>query len=264
MSGTLIKLANEQPHLRSSVGGRHCGHCEGMLDSHALAISAAAPGTAFLAMRMGLFRSDDRGATWHDTDIGRYSSPLRYCRDVIVSPHDPRVMYAAPVAGRVQHRGFALPQRRRGADVAAHRPRGEGRIDRDGGCSAPCAIRRASTASTRGGQVIGTEDSGKILDRLSPAGRRARRLRRCLYLSPQCATRAREITESRGEYCVESEAWRDDTAHACGMQRRMHPATGEVPCGRLFSGEARATLPRGNAAAPFCRYQQEEAKCTIS
>jgi hypothetical protein len=43
MSASLIKLA-EQPHLQSSVGGRHCGHCEGMLDSHALAISAAAPG----------------------------------------------------------------------------------------------------------------------------------------------------------------------------------------------------------------------------
>jgi hypothetical protein len=44
---------------------------------------------------MGLFRSDDRGATWYDTDIGRFSSPLKYCRDVIVSPHDPKVMYAA-------------------------------------------------------------------------------------------------------------------------------------------------------------------------
>ena len=76
MSASLIKLA-EQPHLQSSVGGRHCGHCEGMLDSHALAISAAAPGTAFLAVRMGLFRSDDRGATWHDTEIGRYSRRSR-------------------------------------------------------------------------------------------------------------------------------------------------------------------------------------------
>ena len=92
MSASLIKHA-EKPHLKSSVGGRHCGDCEGMLDSHALAISAAAPGTAFLAIRMGLFRSDDRGATWYDTEIGRFS-PLTYCRDVIVSPHDPRVMYA--------------------------------------------------------------------------------------------------------------------------------------------------------------------------
>jgi hypothetical protein len=40
---------------------------------------------------MGLFRSDDRGATWCDTEIGRFS-PLTYCHDV-VSPHDPRVLY---------------------------------------------------------------------------------------------------------------------------------------------------------------------------
>ena len=43
---------------------------------------------------------------------------------------------------------------------------------------------------------------------------------------------------------VESGAWQDETAHACGMQRWMRAATGEVPCGRLFSGEARATLLR--------------------
>jgi len=91
MSGPLIKLA-EQPHLQSNVGGRHCGHCEGMLDSHATAISAAAPDTVFLGLRMGLFRSDDRGVNWYDTEIGRFS-PLTYCHDVIVSPHDARVMF---------------------------------------------------------------------------------------------------------------------------------------------------------------------------
>jgi hypothetical protein len=54
-----------------------------MLDGHALACSAAAPGTVFLANRMGLFRSDDRGAHWHDIEVGRFS------------PHDPDVLYAA-------------------------------------------------------------------------------------------------------------------------------------------------------------------------
>jgi photosystem II stability/assembly factor-like uncharacterized protein len=92
VSASLFELA-QQPHLKSNVGGRHCGDCEGMLDSHALALSPAAPGSAFLALRMGLFRSDDRGDTWQDTEIGRFS-PLTYCRDVLVSPHDPKVMYA--------------------------------------------------------------------------------------------------------------------------------------------------------------------------
>ena len=65
-----------------------------MLDGHALACSAAARGTAFLANRMGLFRSDDRGAHWHDIEVGRFS-PLTYGRDLRVSPHDPNVLYAA-------------------------------------------------------------------------------------------------------------------------------------------------------------------------
>src|SRR6516225_10820394 len=61
---------------------------------HALACSAAAPGTVFLANRMGLFRSDDRGAHWRDIEVGRFS-PLTYGRDLRVSPHDPKGLYAA-------------------------------------------------------------------------------------------------------------------------------------------------------------------------
>jgi photosystem II stability/assembly factor-like uncharacterized protein len=67
---------------------------EGMLDGHALACSAAAPGSVFLANRMGLFRSDDGGAHWSDIDVGRFS-PLTYGRDLRTSPHDPKVMFAA-------------------------------------------------------------------------------------------------------------------------------------------------------------------------
>ncbi len=160
LSGTLIALANEQPHLRSSVGGRHCGHCEGMLDSHALAISAAAPGTAFLALRMGLFRSDDRGATWHDTDIGRYSAPLRYCRDVIVSPHDPRVMYAALSQAAFSTAGSLY----RSDDVARTWRRIDHGVKAESTVMA-VAVHPADPArvycATRGGQILGTEDTGK-------------------------------------------------------------------------------------------------------
>ena len=65
-----------------------------MLDGHALACSAAAPGTVFLANRMGLFRSEDGGSHWQDVDVGRFS-PMTYGRDLRVSPHDPKVLYAA-------------------------------------------------------------------------------------------------------------------------------------------------------------------------
>src|SRR5207249_1978377 len=64
-----------------------------MMDSHALCVSSAWPGTVFLAARMGIFRSTDRGMTWEDMEIRRFS-PLTYARDVRVSPHDARTLYA--------------------------------------------------------------------------------------------------------------------------------------------------------------------------
>ncbi|MBT5107659.1 MAG: hypothetical protein HOM25_03170 [Rhodospirillaceae bacterium] len=155
VSASLIELA-EQPHLQSSIGGRHCGHCEGMLDSHALAISPAAPGAAFLALRMGLFRSDDRGATWYDTNIDRFS-PLTYCRDVIVSPHDPRVMYACLSEAAFSTAGSLY----RSDDIAQTWRRIDHGVAAESTVMAVTA-HPADAASvycvTRGGQVIGTED----------------------------------------------------------------------------------------------------------
>src|SRR5919197_1832719 len=81
----------EEPKYRSRIGSQT--EIEGMLDGHALAVSAAAPGTVFLANRMGLFRSNDRGEHWQDMEINRFA-PLTYGRDIRVSPHDPKVMYA--------------------------------------------------------------------------------------------------------------------------------------------------------------------------
>jgi photosystem II stability/assembly factor-like uncharacterized protein len=81
----------EQPKYGSRIGSQT--EIEAMLDGHALAVSEAAPGSVFLANGMGLFRSDDRGEHWQDIEIGRFS-PLTYGRDIRVSPHDPRVLYA--------------------------------------------------------------------------------------------------------------------------------------------------------------------------
>jgi photosystem II stability/assembly factor-like uncharacterized protein len=157
VSASLMKLA-DKPHLKSSVGGRSCGDCEGMLDTHAIAVSAAAPGTPFLAIRMGLFRSEDRGGSWHDMEIGRFS-PLTYCRDVIVSPHDARVMYAclSPAA-------FS-------SDGSLYRSDDLGQTWRriDHGVKADSTMMAVSVhpsdpgrvyCVSRGGQVFGTEDSG--------------------------------------------------------------------------------------------------------
>lgn len=83
----LIELA-QRPNLKSMI--QSDTDTEGMLDAHALAFSS---GAVFLAVRMGLFRSTDRGAGWEDIEVGRFS-PLTYARDVRVCPQDPRVLYA--------------------------------------------------------------------------------------------------------------------------------------------------------------------------
>jgi photosystem II stability/assembly factor-like uncharacterized protein len=88
-SAGLIELAT-RPHLKSMIGSDT--DIEGMMDGHALCVSAASP-AVFLAVRMGLFRSVDQGATWEDMEIGRFS-PLTYARDVRPSPQDGRVLYA--------------------------------------------------------------------------------------------------------------------------------------------------------------------------
>jgi photosystem II stability/assembly factor-like uncharacterized protein len=155
LSAPLIKLA-EKPHLKSRIGSDL--DFEGMIDSHAFAVSAAAPGSAFLAVRMGVFRTDDRGASWRDAEIGRYS-PLTYCRDIIVSRHDPRVLYAC------------LSVSARGNDGSLYRSEDVGTTWRrfDHGVKARATMMAVAEhprdaarvyCVSRCGQVFGTEDAG--------------------------------------------------------------------------------------------------------
>lgn len=91
MSGSLIELS-KQSHLKSKILSD--SETEGMMDLHALTISPARPGTVWIANRMGLFVSEDRGEHWREFGIRRFSD-LAYGRDIMVSPHDPKVFYAA-------------------------------------------------------------------------------------------------------------------------------------------------------------------------
>jgi len=132
---------------------------EGMMDSHALAVSPAAPGTVFLANRMGLWRSADGGARWREVGIGRFS-PLTYARDVRVSRHDPRTMYAALSVAAFSDQGSLYRSRDlgetwqrfdHGVDIASTlMVIAESPADRD-----------RLWCATRGGQVIGTGDGGR-------------------------------------------------------------------------------------------------------
>jgi photosystem II stability/assembly factor-like uncharacterized protein len=153
----LIRFCEQDPKYRSRIGSQT--EIEGMLDGHALACSAAAPGSVFLANRMGLFRSDDKGEHWQDMEIGRFS-PLTYGRDIRTSPLDPKVMYAA------------LSPAARSTDGSVWRSNDVGkswaRFDR--GIKAEATMMGVIPhpkdanqvyAISRSGQVFGTQDGGK-------------------------------------------------------------------------------------------------------
>ena len=132
---------------------------EGMMDSHALAVSAARPGTLFLATRLGLFVSTDKGETWADMRIGRFSE-LTYARDVVVSSHDPRVLHGAFSVAAVSDAG-ALYQ---SVDL------GDTWTRLDNGIEIMSTLMKVATSArdpnwifgaARRGQVFGTEDGGE-------------------------------------------------------------------------------------------------------
>jgi photosystem II stability/assembly factor-like uncharacterized protein len=157
VSGPLMALA-QQPHLQNNVGGRHCGPCEGMLDTHAIAISKVASDIAFLGVRMGIFRTDDGGENWRDMEIGRFS-PLTYCRDLIVSPHDPNVFFTALSKAAVSTEG-SLYHSRDGARTWTRIDHGVAAKSTIVGLAAHRTDPDSLYCITRTGQVIGTMDNG--------------------------------------------------------------------------------------------------------
>jgi photosystem II stability/assembly factor-like uncharacterized protein len=152
---SLLALS-EQPHLKSRLLSDT--DTEGMMDSHALAISPAHPGTVVLANRMGLFSSSDRGETWRELGIGRYS-PLTYARDVQVSPHDPQRLYAAFSIASVSDAGSLY----RSDDFGETWQRADRGVSIDSTLMVigqSISIPERIYAGARRGQVFGSEDGG--------------------------------------------------------------------------------------------------------
>ena len=155
-SADLLKLA-ELPHLKSRIVSDT--DIEGMLDGHALCLSGARPGAVFVALRMGLFLSRDRGAHWEDMKIGRFS-PLTYGRDVRVSPQDPSVLYAC----------LSPAARSQDGSLYVSRDAGETWARFDHGIKADSTMMAVALhprdpkivhCVSRSGQVFGTVDGGR-------------------------------------------------------------------------------------------------------
>lgn len=147
----------ERDHLKSQIGSDT--NTEGMMDTHALEVSPARPGTVFLATRMGMFCSPDRGDSWQEMEIWR-ASPFSYARDIQVAPHDPNTLYAALSPAALSKSGAIYRSQDLGQtwqrfdhDVAPRRTMmAIAPSRRDAGCV-------YGVNST--GQVFGTQDDGE-------------------------------------------------------------------------------------------------------
>ena len=164
----LLTLA-AHPHLRSRLGSDT--EVEGMLDAHAVAVSATRPETVFLANRMGLFRSVDQGRNWQELEIWRFS-PFAYGRDIQTVPADPSTLYAALSPAAMSQTGAIYRSQNLGEtwhrfdhDVTPRRT------------MMSVAVSRQDTRCVYGvnsiGQVFGTRDGGETWHEFSlPAGLR--------------------------------------------------------------------------------------------
>ena len=152
-SDPLVELS-KQPFYESAILSKDVA--EGMLDVHAV---CSIPGATFLALRMGLFRSVDRGMSWQDLGIGQHAAHLRYGRDIIVAPWDTSDMFAAVadssrgVAGRLY----------RSRDAGASWKQVDHSIDVQSTMMAvalTASDRQQAHCATRKGQTFSTLDDG--------------------------------------------------------------------------------------------------------
>jgi photosystem II stability/assembly factor-like uncharacterized protein len=155
LSDELVTLSN-QNHLRSAILTKDTA--EGMLDVHAICVSPAEPDSPFLALRMGLFKGEDRGTAWTDLNIGQHAAHLRYGRDVVVAPWDPATLFACVadasrgVAGRLyksQDTGAHWAQIDRGIGVRSTMMAVA--VDRSDRGRVHCVTRKGQTFSTADG-----------------------------------------------------------------------------------------------------------------
>jgi hypothetical protein len=90
-SGHLIRLSEQEPRLRSKIVTDT--ESEGMLDGHALCVSAAEPDSVILALTHGPVPQQGPGQELGGP-AGRPLLAVHIRRDIKVSPQDPRTLYA--------------------------------------------------------------------------------------------------------------------------------------------------------------------------
>jgi len=129
-----------------------------LLDLHGVAVGAADSSAVFIANRTGVWRSHDRGESWENLHLERFS-PIAYSRGVQVAPDDVNTLYACVGLNFGSEQGGVV----RSTDLGETWERiDKGITPRS--TTFGVGINRQSTDQlcfcTRHGQVFSTDDSG--------------------------------------------------------------------------------------------------------
>jgi photosystem II stability/assembly factor-like uncharacterized protein len=129
-----------------------------LLDLHGVAMGAADSGAVFIANRVGVWRSQDRGDSWENMRLERFS-PIVYSRGVNADPHDPNTLYACVGLNFGSEQGGVVRTR----DLGETWKRIDHGIEPNS-TTFGVAVNRARPEQiyfcTRRGQVFGTHDDG--------------------------------------------------------------------------------------------------------
>jgi len=71
----------------------------GPVDLHGVQVNPSAAGLVYIITQLAMFRSRNRGSGWELVSIEHMFPGGTYCRGLLVSPDDPRMMYLAAGAG---------------------------------------------------------------------------------------------------------------------------------------------------------------------
>jgi photosystem II stability/assembly factor-like uncharacterized protein len=158
-NANLVKLA-EEPRLKSKILTE--SEQEGMLDVHAICICPTGSRPAFLANRMGIFKSTDNCRSFSDLQVARHSE-FTYGRDIRASIAEPGVLYAA----------LSVSSQGNTGSVARSTDQGETWKRFDHGVKPESTITSVAQHPKQGeivffaarrGQVFGTTNAGKTWD----------------------------------------------------------------------------------------------------
>jgi photosystem II stability/assembly factor-like uncharacterized protein len=95
--GGLLASRDGGEHWQSITNGLYVRN--NTLDLHAVQVSSAAPGHVYIATQVAMFRSRDRGQSWEHVQVENMFPGGSYCRDLLVAPNNPQVVYLAAGAG---------------------------------------------------------------------------------------------------------------------------------------------------------------------